>query len=114
MQCERVAAFGCGSAAQGYNCIVDSYLRQNYWERGAVAFDFESLGIRQLSVRERLLLIEQIWESLPEQVDPGDVPEWHLAELDRRRSLIQADSAQSKPWREVLSSLEETSSSARK
>ena len=72
-----------------------------------MAFDFESLGIRQLSVRERLLLIEQIWESLPEQVAPDDVPEWHLAELARRRSLIRDDASQSKPWREVLSSLED-------
>jgi len=71
-----------------------------------VGFDFESLGIHQLSVQERLLLIEQIWDSLPEEVEPGEIPEWHLPELARRRSQIQPDSSAGKPWREVLSSLE--------
>ncbi|HEV7224937.1 MAG TPA: addiction module protein [Pirellulales bacterium] len=64
------------------------------------------MGIDRLSVQERLLLIEQIWDSLPDQVQPGELPEWHLAELARRRSLSRADSATGKPWREVLSSLE--------
>jgi putative addiction module component (TIGR02574 family) len=41
----------------------------------------ESLGIDRLSVRERLDLIEQIWNSLPASVEPQDVPEWHLVEL---------------------------------
>ncbi len=44
----------------------------------------ESLGTEHLSVRERLELIGQIWDSLPESVEPQDVPEWHLAELARR------------------------------
>ena len=45
----------------------------------------ESLGIDQLSVRERLDLIEQIWNTLPEQVTPEEVPDWHRAELAKRR-----------------------------
>jgi hypothetical protein len=39
----------------------------------------EALGIDRLSVRERLELIEQIWDSLPEHVNPDEVPQWHLA-----------------------------------
>ncbi len=62
----------------------------------------ESLGIDRLSVRERLELIEQIWNSLPEQVDPGDVPAWHLEELARRRAAAEARPGGGKPWREVL------------
>ena len=41
----------------------------------------EGLGIDRLSVRERLDLIEQILDSLPEQVSPDEIPGWHLAEL---------------------------------
>jgi Putative addiction module component len=33
----------------------------------------ESLGIDRLSVRERLDLIEQIWDSLPGSVQPQEV-----------------------------------------
>ena len=48
--------------------------------------NIEAFGIDQLSIPDRLELIEQIWDSLPEQVDPQDVPEWHLAELAKRRA----------------------------
>lgn len=65
----------------------------------------ESLGIDKLSVRERLELIEQIWDSLPEAVGPEEVPEWHLAELARRRSEAQARPGEGRPWREVLREL---------
>lgn len=71
-----------------------------------MAFNFETSGIDQLTVQERLLLIERIWESLPEQVEPSEVPDWHLAELARRRSLSQPGLTTGKPWREVLSSFE--------
>jgi len=59
----------------------------------------ESLGIDRLSVRERLELIEQIWDSLPQQVSPDEVPEWHLAELARRRAEAAASPGTGKPWR---------------
>jgi Putative addiction module component len=39
-----------------------------------------ALGIDKLSVRERLELIEQIWDSLPEHANPDEVPRtWALA-----------------------------------
>jgi putative addiction module component (TIGR02574 family) len=65
-----------------------------------------SLGIHQLSVRDRLELIEQIWDSLPEQVAPQDVPDWHLVALARRRANAQEQPGVARPWREVLRSLE--------
>jgi putative addiction module component (TIGR02574 family) len=66
----------------------------------------ESLGINQLTVRERLELIEQIWDSLPPGLELPEVPEWHLAELAHRRSQADARPSEGKPWREVLASLE--------
>ena len=62
----------------------------------------EALGIDRLSVRDRLELIEQIWDSLPEQVGPDEVPEWHLAELAKRRAEADASPRAGKPWREAL------------
>jgi len=38
----------------------------------------EALGIDRLSVRERLELIKHFWDSLPDQVNPDEVPAWHL------------------------------------
>jgi putative addiction module component (TIGR02574 family) len=65
----------------------------------------ESLGIDRLSVAERLDLIEQIWDSLPEDVAPDEVPELHLAELVRRREEADTQPGLGRPWREVLDEL---------
>ncbi|MCI0638604.1 MAG: addiction module protein [Gemmataceae bacterium] len=65
----------------------------------------EALGIARLSVRERLELIDQIWDSLPDSIEPEEVPDWHLVELARRRAEAQARPGEGRPWREVLESL---------
>ena len=66
----------------------------------------DSFGIHQLSVAERLELIEQIWDSLPQQVASEEVPDWHLAELASRRAQARANPGQGEPWREVIGPLE--------
>lgn len=65
----------------------------------------ESLGIDRMSVSERLELIEQIWNSLPETVDPIDVPAWQLAELAKRRDDAAANPGVGRHWREVVNQL---------
>jgi len=54
-----------------------------------------------------LELIEQIWDSLPQQVAPSEVPPRHLAELARRRAEAAARPGVGKPWREVLRPLKQ-------
>jgi putative addiction module component (TIGR02574 family) len=71
-----------------------------------MSVNIAALGIHQLSVRDRLELIEQIWDSLPEQLAPEDVPDWHLAELARRRANVEAQPGVGKQWREVLRDIE--------
>jgi putative addiction module component (TIGR02574 family) len=66
----------------------------------------EALGIDRLSVGERLELIEQIWNSLPDEIGPEEVPDWHRAELAKRREVARAQPGGGKPWREVLGRLE--------
>jgi putative addiction module component (TIGR02574 family) len=66
----------------------------------------EALGIDRLSVRERLDLIEQIWDSLPEEVNPDEIPAWHLPELAKRRAEAEASPGTGKPWREALARYE--------
>lgn len=66
----------------------------------------EELGINHWSVRDRLELIEQIWDSLPAEVRPEEVPDWHRAELARRRAEAEASPRAGVPWRDALDSLE--------
>jgi putative addiction module component (TIGR02574 family) len=82
--------------------LVSSYLVWYHNDRiciGAktMAVSLKALGIDRLSVRERLELIEQIWDSLPEQITPEEVPPWHLEELARRRAQAEARPRVGKP-----------------
>jgi len=74
-----------------------------------MAVTLETLELERLSVRERLDLIDRIWDSLPESVEPADVPDWHLAEIARRRAEAEARPGEGRPWREVLTSLKDGS-----
>ncbi|MHB1426777.1 MAG: addiction module protein [Gemmataceae bacterium] len=71
-----------------------------------MAITLQQFGIDKLSVIERLELIEKIWDSLPEQVTPTEVPAWHLALLAERRAQAEAQPGLGKPWREVLAQFE--------
>lgn len=66
----------------------------------------EQLGIAEWPVAEKLALLGELWESLPEVVGPSDVPAWHLEEIDRRRADADANPGAGRPWREVLAELE--------
>lgn len=70
-----------------------------------MAMNVESFGIDRLSVEERLQLIDAIWDSLPEHLDPNDVPAWHLAELANRRAEADTRPGLGKNWRQVLDEL---------
>ena len=59
-----------------------------------------SLGINRLSPGERLRLISEIWDSLPEQ-PPPDLTDEQGRELDRRIALMDADPTALRPWAEV-------------
>jgi putative addiction module component (TIGR02574 family) len=71
-----------------------------------MAVNLEELGLDQLSIAERLELIEQLWNSLPAQIDSTEIPAWHLAELRKRRVRVETTPGAGKPWREVLDRLE--------
>jgi len=44
-----------------------------------------------LSVEQRLELIGELWDSIPDSPDELPVPEWHRAELKRRLAAADAD-----------------------
>lgn len=44
----------------------------------------KSLGIDQLSLAERILLVEEIWDSIAAEAEALAIPESHKDELDRR------------------------------
>lgn len=70
-----------------------------------MSLTLKQFGIDKLSIAERLELIEKIWDSLPEQVTPAEVPEWHIRELERRRADAEANPGLGTPWEIVLARL---------
>jgi len=59
-----------------------------------------SMGIDRLSPAERLRLISEIWDILPEP-PPPDLTDEQDRELDRRLALVDADPTSLGPWAEV-------------
>jgi putative addiction module component (TIGR02574 family) len=70
-----------------------------------MSITLESLGIDRLSVPKRLELMQQIWDSMPESVEPQEVPEWHLRELERRIASADGNPEAAEPWEAVLARL---------
>jgi len=65
----------------------------------------KSLGIDQLSVKERILLVEEIWDSIAETPDQVPLTETQKTELDARLAEYQADPGVGAPWEEVKARL---------
>lgn len=61
-----------------------------------------------LTVQQRIELIGELWDGIPDSIDALPVPDWHRAELDRRLSAADADPDAAVPWDEVKKRLCET------
>jgi putative addiction module component (TIGR02574 family) len=70
-----------------------------------MAINADGFGIDRLSVGQRLELIQLLWESLPPQVAPDDVPAWHREILDQRLAEAEADPGSGVPWRDAIAQL---------
>ena len=65
----------------------------------------KSLGIDQLSLAERILLVEEIWDGIADQADAIEVPQSHKDELDRRIAAHDAESKPETSWEDVKTRL---------
>ncbi len=60
-----------------------------------------SLGIDRLSVSDRILLVQEIWDSIALSVEQMPLTEAQRTELDRRLAALEADPNNVIPWEEV-------------
>ena len=61
-----------------------------------------ALNIDSLSPKERLRLIEELWESLSESPETMTLTDAHREELDRRLDDLERSGPEGIPWDEVL------------
>jgi len=66
-----------------------------------MSVSLKSLGVEQLSVAERLVLVEELWDSIATDTPVTDP---QRAELDRRLADHQAHPDDVVPWDEVKAS----------
>ena len=66
----------------------------------------KALGIDRLSVAERILLVEEIWDSIIVQAQTLEVPQSHKDELDRRLTAYEADPNAGSTWEVVKARLQ--------
>ena len=66
----------------------------------------KSLGIDQLSLAERILLVEEIWDGIAAEGEALEVLQSHKDELDRRIAEHAADPNSGASWKDVKNQLE--------
>ena len=62
----------------------------------------QPFGLNGLSQDDRLVLAEELWDSVAEEVATDGLTAEQQAELDRRIAAADADPGRGKPWEEVL------------
>lgn len=61
--------------------------------------------LAQLSVADRLRLLDEVWASLGPDADKLPVPEWHVAEIKRRLAAYALDGNEGRSAEEFLAEL---------
>ena len=63
--------------------------------------------IYQLSLREKLLVMEAIWEDISRDEQKLEVPQWHKEVLDERERLLAEGKAQFLEWEDAKRQIDE-------
>jgi len=66
----------------------------------------KALGIDQLSVAERILLVEEIWDSIAEEPEQPPLTEAQRQDLERRLAAYKANPKAGSSWEEVKARLQ--------
>lgn len=63
--------------------------------------------IHQLPFREKLRVMEAIWDDICREEQHLEVPDWHKEELDEREQLLAKGKAQFLDWEEAKRRIDE-------
>src|SRR5436305_7199724 len=74
-------------------------------KRSSMSPTMKALGIDRLSLPERILLVEEIWDSIAETPEEIALTEAQRAELYRRLAAYETDPQAGSTWEEVRTEL---------
>ena len=63
-----------------------------------MSVSMKSLGLDRLSVTERLVLVEELWESIAADAEKAPLTEAQRQEVDRRLAAHRANPQAAIPW----------------
>jgi putative addiction module component (TIGR02574 family) len=66
----------------------------------------ESLGLDRLSTAERIILVEELWDSIAAAPEDFSLSEAHREDLQRRLEAHRDDPKAGSPWAEVKARLQ--------
>jgi putative addiction module component (TIGR02574 family) len=66
----------------------------------------KSLGIDQLTVAQRILLVEEIWDSIAADTESMPLTEAQKQDLDRRLAAYEANPSAVSSWEDVKARLQ--------
>ncbi len=69
----------------------------------------KSFGIDQLTVAQRILLVEEIWDSIPDEADALPLSDAQKQDLQRRLATYEADPKAGSSWEAVKTRLRDQS-----
>ena len=72
-----------------------------------MAISLKSLGIERLGIEERLILVEELWDSIAADSAAVPLTEAQRAELDRKIAEHKTNPDDVVPWEEVKASITE-------
>ena len=62
-------------------------------------------SLAEMSLEEKLEVMELLWADLSATPDQVDSPSWHRDELERRREQVRQDPARFQSWNATISDL---------
>lgn len=66
----------------------------------------KALGLDRLSVAERILLVEELWDSIASSPEAFTLTDAHRQDLDRRLEQYRDNPKAGSPWKEVKTRLQ--------
>jgi putative addiction module component (TIGR02574 family) len=67
----------------------------------------QALGINELSVAQRILLVEEIWDSIAAEAEQLPLPDAQKQDLQRRLAAYETNRSAGSTWEEVKARLQE-------
>ncbi|WP_457674781.1 addiction module protein [Thiolapillus sp.] len=57
--------------------------------------------IAEMSIQQRIQLVEDIWDSIAEMPEAVEIPQWHRKVLDERLEAYHVNPDEGSPWKDV-------------